>query len=354
LEILQRLCNTLCNLSTVAKNDRVKTNGLRKTTRQAITIKINFRPQKTICTCYQMLVATLSVRIELIATMKNRLLLTVGVLLASFLVSISFHEAKAQAIGMQMGSMREMYKEGMPAVFAKLKSLGVTELEGGAGRGNREEFKKLLKEYGMTLVVTGVSFDKLENADSLKKVIANAKDLDVHYVVCYWIPHDGDNFTFADMKKGVEVFNAAGKVLADNGIGLWYHAHGYEFRPYEGGKGTMFDYFMENTNPAYVNLQMDVFWMKNPGQDPVALLKKYPTRWKSLHLKDRRIGSVNNLNGRQDKETNVVLGTGDVGIEAVMKTAVGLGIKHFFIEDESTRALAQVPQHIAFLKSIKY
>ena len=127
--------------------------------------------------------------------------------------------------------------------------------------------RKLLKEYGMTLVVTGVSFDKLENADSLKKVIANAKDLDVHYVVCYWIPHDGDNFTFADMKKGVEVFNAAGKVLADNGIGLWYHAHGYEFRPYEGGKGTMFDYFMENTNPAYVNLQMDVFWMKNPGQD---------------------------------------------------------------------------------------
>ncbi|HEX5169164.1 MAG TPA: TIM barrel protein, partial [Cyclobacteriaceae bacterium] len=170
----------------------------------------------------------------------------------------------------------------------------------------------------------------------------------------YWIPHDGDNFTFADMKKGVEVFNAAGKIFAENGIGFWYHAHGYEFRPYEGGKGTMFEYMMDNTNPAYVNFQMDVFWMKNPGQDPVALLKKYPTRWKSLHLKDRKIGTPNNLNGRQDKETNVVLGTGDVGIEEVMKTAVKLGIKHFFIEDESSRALEQVPQHIAFLKSIKY
>src|SRR5690349_19845160 len=265
--------------------------------------------------------------------MKNKFFVTAGVLLISFIVSLSVHETRAQAIGMQMGSMREMYKEGMPAVLAKLKELGVTELEGGAGRGNREEFKGLLKEYGMKLVASGVGFDKLENPDSLRKVIANAKDLGVPYVVCYWIPHDGDNFTFADMKKGVEVFNAAGKVLAENGIGLWYHAHGYEFRPYEGGKGTMFDYFMDNTNPAYVNLQMDVFWMKNPGQDPVALLKKYPTRWKSLHLKDRRIGSQNNLNGRQDKETNVVLGTGDVGIEAVMKTAVKLGIKHFFIED---------------------
>lgn len=286
--------------------------------------------------------------------MKTKLVVAAAVFVAAFLFSVTDHRANAQAIGMQMGSMRALYKDGMPTVMQRLKELGVTELEGGAGRGNREEFKSLLKQYGMTLVATGVGFDKLENPDSLQKVIANAKDLNVPYVVCYWIPHDGDNFTFEDMKKGVEVFNAAGKVLAENGIGLWYHAHGYEFRPYEGGKGTMFEYMMEKTNPQYVNFQMDVFWMKNPGQDPVALLKKYPKRWKSLHLKDRRPGTPNNLNGRQDKETNVVLGTGDVGIEAVMKTAVKLGIKHFFIEDESSRALEQVPQHIAFLKSIKY
>lgn len=288
--------------------------------------------------------------------MKNRHFTATGLLAVAFMLFIPLRQcvAQAPAIGMQMGSMRALYQDGMPAVMARMSELGVTELEGGAGRGNREEFKQLLKQYNMKLIATGVGFDKLENADSLQKVIANAKDLGAPYVVCYWIPHDGDNFTFADMKKGVEVFNAAGKVMAENGIGLWYHAHGYEFRPYEGGKGTMFEYMMDNTHPAYVNFQMDVFWMKNPGQDPVALLKKYPRRWKSMHLKDRRPGTPNNQNGRQDKETNVVLGTGDVGIEQVMKTAVKLGIKHFFIEDESTRALEQVPQHIAFLKSIKY
>lgn len=286
--------------------------------------------------------------------MNNVSLIRACLLITLLVISFSFHKSNAQAIGMQMGSMREMYKEGMPAVMARLHELGVTELEGGARRGDREEFKKLLKQYNMKLVATGVGFDKLEHPDSIKKVIENAKDLGATYVVCYWIPHDGDNFTFADMKKGVEVFNSAGKIFKENGLSLCYHAHGYEFREYEGGKGTMFEYMMDNTNPEYVNFQMDVFWMKNPGQDPVALLKKYPTRWKSLHLKDRRIGTPDNLNGRQDKETNVVLGTGDVGIEEVMKTAVKLGIKHYFIEDESSRALEQVPQHIAFLKSIKY
>ena len=155
------------------------------------------------------------------------------------------------------------------------------------------------------------------------------------------------------MQKGVEVFNAAGKTLKENGLSFWYHAHGYEFREYPEGKGTLFEYMMEKTNPEYVNFQMDVFWMKNPGQDPVALLKKYPTRWKSLHLKDRRIGTPNNPNGRQDKETNVVLGTGDVGIAEIMKTAKKIGIKHYFIEDESSRALEQVPASVAYLKSLK-
>lgn len=275
-------------------------------------------------------------------------------LIIILIICLSFQEIMAQEIGLQMGSMRHMFKEGIPATLARIKELGVTELEGGNARGvDRETFKKLLKENGLKIVATGAGFDRLENRDSLQKIITNAKDLGAEYVVCYWIPHDGDNFTFADMQKGVEVFNAAGRTLKENGLTFCYHPHGYEFREYEGGKGTLFEYMMDNTDPEYVSYQMDVFWIKNPGQDPVALLKKYPNRWKMLHLKDRRIGTPNNLNGRQDVETNVVLGTGDVGIAEVMKTAKQIGIKHYFIEDESSRALEQVPQSLAYLRSLK-
>lgn len=264
-------------------------------------------------------------------------------------------EMHAQAIGIQMGSMRKMMPQGMPAVIAKLKELGITEIEGGGGRSmDRAAFRKLVEDNGLKIIATGGgSFENLQNKDSIQKIISNAKALGAQYVICYWIPHDGDNFTYANMQKAVEVFNSAGKTLKENGLSFCYHPHGYEFREYPEGKGTLFEYMMDKTNPEYVNFQMDVFWIKNPGQDPVALLKKYPTRWKMLHLKDRRIGTPNNPNGRQDVETNVVLGTGDVGIAEVMKTAKQLGIKHYFIEDESSRALEQVPQHVAFLKSLK-
>ncbi len=66
---------------------------------------------------------------------------------------------------------------------------------------------------------------------------------------------------------------------------------------------------------------MDVFWVKHPGQDPVALLQKYPGRFPLMHLKDRKPGTEGNQKGHADVETNVVLGAGDVGIAAVMKAA---------------------------------
>lgn len=288
-----------------------------------------------------------------LTTMKNLTIVRKYLLVIMLIAPASMLEIQAQEIGIQMGSMRKMMSEGMPAVIAKLKELGITEIEGGGRSMDRAAFRKLAEENGMKIIATGGSFVQLQNKDSIRKVIDNAKALGAQYVVCYWIPHDGDNFTFENMKKGVEVFNAAGKTLKENGLSFVYHPHGYEFREYAEGKGTLFEYMMDKTNPQYVNFQMDVFWIKNPGQDPVALLKKYPTRWKMLHLKDRRIGTPNNPNGRQDVETNVVLGTGDVGIAEIMKTAKQLGIKHYFIEDESSRALEQVPQHVAFLKSLK-
>jgi len=108
-----------------------------------------------------------------------------------------------------------------------------------------------------------------------------------------------------------------------------------------------------NMDPRFVNFEMDVFWVKHPGQDPVALLKKYPNRFLLMHLKDRKPGTKGNQNGNADDETNVVLGTGDVGIAEIMKEAKKIGVKHFFIEDESSHPLEQIPLSLAYLKGLK-
>lgn len=255
-------------------------------------------------------------------------------------------------IGIQMGSVGKQAKADLPGTIKKLTEWGIKELEGGLPQGiEAADYVKLLKENNLTLVATGAGFDDLEKDP--QKVIDKAKALGAKQVICYWIPHNGDDFTIDDAKKGVAVFNKAGELLQKNGLALGYHAHGYEFRPYE--NGTLFDYIAANLDPRYANFQMDVFWIKQSGTDPVVLLNKYPKRFISMHLKDRLKGMPDSNNGRADVEkANVVLGTGDVNIEAIVKAGHKAGIKHYFIEDESSRQFEQVPQSAAYLKSIKY
>ena len=270
--------------------------------------------------------------------------------LVVLLVVVASTFVSAQEIGLQLYSLRREIPKDVPGSLALINSWGIKEIEGGGTYGmTMDEFKALLKKNKLKMVSVGADYNEL--AKDPAAVAAKAKEFGAKYVMCAWIPHNGTDFTLTDAEKAIEVFQKAGKVLAAQGISLCYHAHGYEFRPYEGG--TLFDLMVKKLDPAYVNFEMDVFWVKHPGQDPVALLKKYPNRFPLMHLKDRRPGTEGNQFGTADDETNVVLGAGDVGIGGIMKVARQYGVKHFFIEDESVHAVDQIPQSLKFLQSLK-
>ncbi len=252
-------------------------------------------------------------------------------------------------IGLQLYTFRNEFKTDVPGTLQKIHEMGIQQIEGGGTYGlPMASFRELLAKNKLVTISVGADFNQLDS--NVQGVIANARAFGAKYVMCAWVPHKAA-FTLADADKAIAVFNRAGKVLKANGITFCYHAHGYEFGPYN--KGSMFDYMASKMNPAYANFEMDVFWVKHPGQEPVALLKKYPGRFPLMHLKDRKPGTPGNQEGRADDETNVVLGAGDVGIAAIMKVAKKYGVKYFFIEDESPRSMEQVPQSLKFLKGLK-
>ncbi|HET7180159.1 MAG TPA: sugar phosphate isomerase/epimerase [Chryseosolibacter sp.] len=271
-------------------------------------------------------------------------------ILACLLALLVFSPAvRAQTeIGIQLYTLRNQFKNDVAGTLDLIQRWGIHEIEGGSTYGlPMEEFKKMLKDRKLTMVSVGADYKQLK--ENPQAAVDQAKAFGAKYVICTWIPHNGE-FSMENAKEAVDVFNKAGKVLAANGLSLCYHAHGYEFGPWQ--SGTLFDYMMEKADPRYFNFEMDVFWVKHPGQDPVALLKKYPNRFPLMHLKDRKPGTVGNQKGEADVETNVVLGTGDVGIAAIMKAAKKAGVKHFFIEDESSRSVTQVPESLAYLKHL--
>lgn len=271
-------------------------------------------------------------------------------LLAIASIACAAFVQKNTEIGVQLYSFRNQMPKDIEGTLKKIRAMGITELEGGDTYGLPfDAFKKMLDDNGFKTISVGADYEALK--DKLPSIIQNAKSFGAKYVVCFWIPHKEKGFTIEDAQKAVAVFNEAGKTLKENGLSLCYHPHGYEFGAYN--TGTIFDYMVQQTNPDYFNFEMDVFWIKHPGQEPVALLNKYPNRFLLMHLKDRKPGTPGNQQGHADVETNVVLGTGDVGIADIMKIARQQGVQHFFIEDESSRSMEQVPQSIAFLKSLQ-
>ena len=255
------------------------------------------------------------------------------------------------SVGLQLYSFREQFKTDLPGTFVKVKQMGFREVEvAGTYDLSPVAFRRELDKNGLKAISIGASFEDLES--NVPKIVSQAKLLGVKYVTCAWIPHTADLFTTGDAERAIDVFNTAGRLLAENKLILCYHTHGYEFQKMPDGT-TYFDYLAQNLDPKLVNFEMDVFWVKMPGEDPVKLLQQYPKRFLLAHLKDRKPGTPNTMTGRADVESNVVLGEGDVGIAAFMQVAKKAGVKHFFIEDESSRSLEQVPKSVAFLRGLR-
>ena len=253
-------------------------------------------------------------------------------------------------LGLQTYTYRNQLPKDVVGTLDLIKSLGFTEIEGGVPKGMTvEEYKNLLTERGITVTSTGSGYDQIVKDPEI--AVKQAKALGASFVMVAWIPHQKGSFSLENARKAVEDFNRVGKVLKDSGLTFCYHTHGFEFQPYQ--DGTLFDYMVKNTNPDYVSFEMDILWVTHGGADPVALLKKYGNRWKLMHLKDLKKGIKGDFTGGTPPENDVALGDGQVDMPTVLALARKVGIKHYYIEDESNQEGTQVPRSVDYLKNLR-
>ncbi len=278
-----------------------------------------------------------------------RLIASIGV--AALALSASAAGSFTEPVGLQLYSLRAEFTKNVPAAIEKVKGLGFRDVELAGTYGlSPETFLGMLKAAGLNPVAGHFGFDRYEKDP--EAVAKEAKALGLKFAGTAWIPHKGD-FTEADARNAAAVFNKAGEVLKKHGIQFYYHVHGFEFQKH--ADGTLFDLMMQLTKPEFVAYQMDVLWVVFPGQDPVALLQKYGSRWQLMHVKDLKKGvKTGSLAGGTDVANDVAIGTGQMDWPAILKAAQKVGVKHYFIEDESPTVLDQIPQSLKYLKTVSW
>lgn len=254
-------------------------------------------------------------------------------------------------LGIQLWSFRDEAAKDPVAMLAMTRALGLTHVETAGTYGMpADSFATLLRNADLRATSMHVPYEMLR--DSADRVIADAKALGVSYVGTAWYPHEG-KFTEATARKAIADFNTFGKAMKDAGLRFFYHNHGYEPEPYNGE--TLLDLIIQQTDSSLVSFEEDVLWTYLPGVDPAALIRKYPGRFKLMHIKDMKPGvERGSLSGGLPAEQQAVIGQGQVNWSELLKAATEAGVEHFYIEDETTTPVTNVPLSIRYLAQLKY
>jgi sugar phosphate isomerase/epimerase len=245
-------------------------------------------------------------------------------------------------------TFRNEFKADMPATFDKVKGFGITDIEMSNLFGQEPaKIRALMDARGISCSSYGAPYnDVLKKTD---EVAAIAKTLGAKYVRVS-LPGSKTPFDKAAATLRAAEMNAMGKQLREkHGLTFVLHNHGMEF--VAEGKGTLYDFLHEQTRPEDVSFELDVLWAYLPGADPVAIFEKYGARIPLMHVKDVRKGLPRTWGHKYDSDNDVTLGTGQLDQAAIFAAAKKAGVKHFYLEDESSHSLTQVPQSIAFLKA---
>jgi sugar phosphate isomerase/epimerase len=273
---------------------------------------------------------------------KKSMVVATGLLFADHAISMNFvSNSKLRKIGFIAGIVDKEMKADWKGTLKKVVAFGFSEIEGGDEYApSVKDFVTYCKEIGIKPIASGIDFTA--TADQLQAEFDRINVLGVKYVVIYWPWLTGGPFTLEDCKKSARMLNEVGAQAKANGLSLLWHNHDLEFHIME--KGLPFDYLMENTDPQLVQCEMDIYWVKKGGGDPLQVLRKYAGRISVLHVKDMA----------PDGDF-ICPGRGIIDFVPIFREAEKQGIKHYMVErDNEPEGIGCLESSAEFLKNISF
>ena len=239
-------------------------------------------------------------------------------------------------IGIQLYTMRRLMPEGdrraVRRILNQIGAMGYTEVEMAGYWGfTAAQARTWLDAAGLRAVAghDPLNIDPASTTwqDEYQQTLENANTLGQKYT---GLAYFGPPYDTARFEALAERMNAAGELAKAAGLQFYYHNHNFEFENKQADGSPLFDILLEQTDPALVKFEMDLFWITEARANPLAYLSADPSRFWAYHVKDRT------WEDRPDENDWEDVGPGSIDFPDIF--AAGLGRprtdKHYFVEHD--------------------
>lgn len=257
-------------------------------------------------------------------------------------------------IGIQLYTLRGPLSDDVVGTIKAVAEAGYKQVEA-YGFPNSQQMIQASKDHGLAVNSSHIAWEAVTNPEkagkgAFEKILAAAKaDGLTHLVIPYL--HAEERTSLDDYKRIAERCNVAAEQAQSAGIQLAYHNHSFEFAKLN-GKKSGYDVLMKEFSDK-MKFEIDVFWVKLAGIEPVKLMRKLSGRVSQLHLKDLKTGTAMPNYEGVDKEVFKELGNGMIPMEPIIKAAKAVGVDHCHVEqDHSPHPIKSIQQSIKYLASL--
>jgi len=212
----------------------------------------------------------------------------------------------------------------------KISDMGYTSVQVSAiGDISDEDVKRICDDNNLTICNTHIGYDRLLN--DLDAVIEQHKLWDTKHVAIGSMPNefrtDEDGY-----HRFAEIANSIGEKLAAADLTFSYHNHSFEFMRF--GDKTGLDILYTETDPNYVQAEIDTYWIQHGGGDPIAWIDRMFNRMPVVHLKDM----VMTLGDDPWKpvQTMAEVGEGNLNWKGILDACQRANVEFYAVEQDIT------------------
>ncbi len=246
-------------------------------------------------------------------------------------------------IGLELYTVRDDLARDFEGTLKQVAAMGYREVE------FTDYYGRSAGEVRAALAVAGLTAPSVQAPSTDLRLawagrIERTRAVGHSYLVCGWVP-PGERRSLTDWRSLATLLNTVGNAARQAGIQLAYHNHDFEFAPVQGR--VPYDLLLETTDPVLVQLELDVYWARKGGRDPLQLFDRWPGRFPLLHLKDMASGPRGQF---------TELGRGVIDFRRILRRAKAAGVRHVFVEQDegSVPPLERARIGYAYLRQLQF